>query len=114
MDLTIQLNISQLLKNISKISNKNKQLELNIKIRKCAKGEYFDLELLKCVACQPNFYSLEDEFIEPSSCKSCTIEKRFYCYGGFNLTPKAGYWRRTSDSINFMKCPYEFGNFSFI
>jgi hypothetical protein len=107
--LMLEMNSSELVKNLSRIS-RNNELKVKLKVRNCIRGEYFDLEQLKCVVCQPNFYSFEDDFVEPSSCKSCTIERRFYCYGGFNLTPKAGYWRRTSNSFNFMKCPYESGN----
>ena len=104
----LKLNPSDIFNDISNL-RLAKILEVTISIRKCRKGEYFDLGELKCIECQPNFYSFEDNFLEPSSCKSCTIERRFYCYGGFNLTPKAGYWRRSSDSINFIKCPYEAG-----
>ena len=29
----------------------------------------------------------------------------FNCFGGFNLTPIKGYWRYSSKSIKFLKCP---------
>ena len=86
-----------------------KNLNLIFKFRKCTRGEYFELKTLECLACEENFYSFDMEFLEPSFCRSCSLES-FNCYGGFNLTPKASYWRWSYWSTNFIKCPNSEGN----
>jgi hypothetical protein len=83
--------------------NLNKSLNFTFQVRSCVKGEYFSLENLACLPCEKNFFSLQDDYIEPSSCKSC-VQEKFYCYGGFQLAPKPGYWRSDYKSTNFIKC----------
>ena len=90
------------------ITEDKNQLSIGFKLRKCQIGEYFSLDSLKCMPCEANFFSLDSDFIEPSACKSCAQE-HFFCYGGFQLSPKPGYWRKHSDIINFIKCPNEKG-----
>jgi hypothetical protein len=87
----------------------NRTLLIDLNVRKCTKGEYFDQKNLECLPCEPNFFSFEDGFVEPVLCKSC-ISEPFYCYGGFNHTPKLGYWRSGYKSIKFIKCPNSLGN----
>ena len=86
----------------------DRKLELKLSLKTCQIGEYFSLDNLRCMPCEANFFSLTSDFIEPSACKSCAQE-HFYCYGGFQLTPKPGYWRKHSDTVNFIKCPNEKG-----
>jgi hypothetical protein len=78
-------------------------IEFSVLLRKCQRGEQFNLETLKCITCEANFYSFAEEFLEPSSCKSC-LQENFFCYGGFQITPKPGYWRNGYDSTNILKC----------
>ncbi len=84
------------------------KLEVNFTIRKCQIGEYFSADNMECLSCEPNFFSFTENFLEPSSCKTCSQEN-FFCYGGFNVTPKSGYWRRSYKSTNFIKCTIESG-----
>ncbi len=83
-------------------ANKNKSIEININFKKCAMGEFFDGTL--CRPCQTDFYSFREDFAEVSSCTLCA-GVNFYCYGGFNHTPKPGYWRASENSTNFIQCP---------
>ncbi len=89
---------------------KEKKLVLNVSLMNCQRGEYFRFDSLNCVTCDPNFFSFQQDFLEPSVCKICANEP-FNCYGGFNLTPKSGYWRASYDSTNFIKCPNKKGKF---
>ena len=77
--------------------------EIIFELSRCASGEYFSIEALRCYPCEPNFFSFQDDFLEPSSCRGCAPEN-FYCYGGANITPKPGYWRRDYLSTNIIKC----------
>ena len=79
-------------------------LIISLKLRTCGLGEYFDMEKKSCIDCEPNFASFKKEFLEPSACKSCDKEP-FFCYGGSNLSPKKGFWRSSSGSMKFLKCP---------
>ena len=100
----IYINDKNLISNQSGISAKNKSsLGIGLKMKKCVKGEYFNLENLQCLPCSPNFFSFSDEFLQASSCTNC-LSQNFYCYGGFNITPKAGFWRRGYHSTNFIRC----------
>lgn len=90
---------------LEKNSNQNINiLQISFKIRACIIGEYFDFKELKCIPCQPGFYSFQRNFLDYSLCTSCALEN-FYCYGEFNLSPKKGFWRFTEESTNFIKCP---------
>lgn len=77
---------------------------ISIKLRDCELGEYFDMEQKQCVSCEPNFFSFRSDFFEPSACQTCENEP-FFCYGGSNLSPKKGYWRSSSKSLKFFRCP---------
>ena len=87
---------------------KDKILEVFFKLRDCTIGEYFDFNDLKCLPCQPGFYSFQKNFLDFSLCTSCALEN-FFCYGGFNLSPKKSFWRMTDTSTNFIKCPSQQG-----
>lgn len=88
-------------------------LGVGLKMKRCVKGEYFNLENLQCIPCNPNFFSFSDEFLQASSCTNC-LSQNFYCYGGFNITPKAGFWRRGYRSTNFIKCVNPEGIYMYI
>jgi hypothetical protein len=84
-------------------------LNISFTIAKCAIGQSFQDISLTCFDCPVNFYSFETNFDESTSCSPCSTEP-FFCYGGFNLSPKPGYWRAGESSRNFIKCaPY--GNY---
>lgn len=40
---------------------------------------------------------------QPGSCESCPSEKAT-CYGGTNVGPKPGYWRKSNNTSNFIEC----------
>lgn len=42
----------------------------------------------------------------PGNCVSCPTDKAI-CYGGKNIGPKPGYWRRTNTTSNFITCLYK-------
>ena len=61
------------------------KVKLRISFRDCKPGESY--QGLSCYLCQANTFSLE-----PSQpCNSCPATAT--CYGGFDMVPKAGYWR---------------------
>ncbi len=95
------------------LNNFENQLEVSFELRDCTTGEYFDFEELNCMPCQAGLYSFEKNFLEFSLCKSCVFEN-FNCYGGFNLTPKRNFWRKTEESTNFLRCPSKTGKIIFL
>ncbi len=53
-------------------------------------------EKLLCEPCSNNTYLFRsniDSYFNSEKCKDCTNHPMHNCYGGFNLTPKSGYWR---------------------
>jgi len=61
------------------------KVSVHVTFRDCQPGESY--QGLNCYLCQANTFSLTPS--QPcNSCPSFAI-----CYGGFNLAPKAGYWR---------------------
>jgi hypothetical protein len=77
--------------------------ELDVGLRECKVGEYFNA-VGKCIWCDPNQgYSLV-AMKEPGDCKKCDSEKAT-CTGGNDIGPKPGYWRPSNSSSNFMRCP---------
>jgi hypothetical protein len=83
--------------------NSPPDLNISFTIAKCGFGQFFQDISLTCFDCPVNFYSFEKNFQESTSCSPCSGEP-FYCYGGFNLSPKPGYWRAGESSRNFLKC----------
>jgi hypothetical protein len=41
----------------------------------------------------------------PGQCKDCLVDKAI-CNGGSNIGPKAGYWRSSNTTDNFIECLY--------
>lgn len=61
------------------------KVKLRVSFRDCKPGESY--QGLNCYLCQENTFSLE-----PSQpCNSCPTTA--ICHGGFNMVPRAGYWR---------------------
>ena len=54
------------------------------------------------MACASNMYTLSP-MSEPDYCLPCKNDI-FYCYGGSNIGPKAGYWRKSNITDEFIKC----------
>jgi hypothetical protein len=44
------------------------------------------------------------QLIEPGICSSCNDEVAI-CFGGSNIGPKPGYWRKNNETTSFIKCP---------
>jgi hypothetical protein len=73
------------------------QLQLPVNVRSCISGEALVGEA--CTVCQPGFYSLDPS----QTCAECPSEA--VCYGGSLMVPKAGYWRSSKTSSEFLECP---------
>jgi len=41
---------------------------------------------------------------EPGECKDCPSDEAL-CFGGSNIGPKPGYWRKSNKTEKFIKCP---------
>ena len=78
-------------------------LNLNVGFKKgCDIGDVFT-KTFNCVPCSNDSFSFSIEFETLIVCQDCN-KKNFYCFGGFNLTPKSTYWRLSIKSTNFIKC----------
>ena len=58
----------------------------------------------RCLACPDGFFQFSDP-LTPVSCKKCPADAD--CKGKMTVFPKAGKWRSSNISENFMKCPNE-------
>ena len=75
---------------------------LNIEFRPCLTGESYT-ELGECIECSSGSYLLYAPS-EPTECTECLTLKTT-CYGGNNIGPKPGYWRKSNETDLFLKCP---------
>ena len=85
---------------------------IRVEVRDCIPGELFDslgkyliyiyIYIYSCVACADNMYTLSS-MREPGYCLPCNNDVS-YCYGGSNIGPKAGYWRKSNKTDEFIKC----------
>eukprot|EP00347_Sterkiella_histriomuscorum_P017868 403347667 len=73
-----------------------------IKLRECIVGEQFTVAG-KCVLCE-NSYALVKQ-TSPGDCTACPNEKA-YCFGGNQIGPKPGYWRKSNSSSVITQCMY--------
>ena len=79
-------------------------LFLTVNYRPCIIGERL-ADNYSCVECLRGEYLFENNPDQPSPyCLVCGDSQPFYCFGGNRLTPKPGYWRKNTDSINFIQC----------
>ena len=63
----------------------------------CSRGEYTSQDH-HCTQCPANKF-----LFEPAPfCSDCP--QNFKCFGGSNLAPKAGYWRKRSDTLFLISC----------
>ena len=76
-------------------------LNLAVSLRSCEVGEAF-LITGECSTCSSGTeYSLVS-FDGPSSCLECPTDKAI-CNGGSDIGPKAGYWRSSNTTDNFIE-----------
>ncbi|CDW82066.1 UNKNOWN [Stylonychia lemnae] len=78
--------------------------KIEVQLRECEIGEQFTVAG-KCEECQQgNSFSLV-KMIEPGQCQTCPTDKA-RCYGGTNIGPKYGYWRKNNMTSYFVQCLY--------
>jgi len=66
-------------------------------------GEYFT-QIGKCIKCDSSQGFSLTAMKEPGDCVPCPSDKA-ECSGGTDIGPKAGYWRPSNTSSNFLRCP---------
>lgn len=82
------------------ISYREKEkLFFQINYRSCLIGERL-ADNFSCIECLRG----EHLFVSSSYCYMCGDGTNFYCFGGNRLTPKPGYWRRDTNTLNFLEC----------
>jgi hypothetical protein len=75
---------------------------LYVNLRDCEVGEYFT-ESGQCLMCPTGTTFTSEIMTEPGECEPCPDTKAS-CYGGTNVGPKSGYWRKSNYTANFLKC----------
>ncbi|EWS75586.1 transmembrane protein, putative (macronuclear) [Tetrahymena thermophila SB210] len=73
---------------------------IQISFRECIQGEEKNTfnNIIQCNICEPGTYSLSVS----KGCQECL--EGALCQGGSNLITKQGYWRKSLDSENVLKC----------
>lgn len=59
----------------------------------------------ECFPCPFGFYLIVPP-LQPTDCLECNAVKSI-CLGGNRIGPKPGYWRKSSNTNNFLKCPVD-------
>ena len=79
----------------------NVKTVFSISFRECVFGEEFTSDM-RCAACSPGTFSS----VVNQTAKLCSpcIEGA-QCMGGTAIYPKPGYFRKSLNSIEFVKCP---------
>ncbi|CDW87056.1 UNKNOWN [Stylonychia lemnae] len=78
--------------------------KVDVKLRECKVGEQFTIAG-KCEVCENgNSFSLI-KMDQPGECQTCPTDKA-RCYGGTNIGPKPGYWRKNNVTSYFIQCLY--------
>lgn len=85
-------------------NNKDSQINIEYRFRQCLNGEKL-LDDFSCVECPRNFYSFHRGNVTSQTCFVCTTDLAFNCFGGQNITTKNLFWRTSSNSTKFLKCP---------
>lgn len=79
-------------------------LQLSLSFRDCNLGEILT-DSFQCQPCKEGTFSFQKEFLIVSEkCQLCLDSNPFYCLGGNDLRPRAGFWRLSNESTNFLKC----------
>ncbi|CDW72107.1 UNKNOWN [Stylonychia lemnae] len=85
-------------------SSSDIDFKVQVQLRECEIGEQFTV-VGKCEECEyGNSFSLV-KMNEPGLCKICPTDKA-RCYGGTNIGPKPGYWRKNNATSFFIQCQY--------
>lgn len=83
---------------------KESYLQLKLSFRDCILGEILT-ENFECQPCEEGTFSFQrDFFVVSEKCQLCLESNPFNCLGGNDLRPRAGFWRLSNDSTNFLKC----------
>ena len=75
---------------------------LYVSLRYCEVGEQFTSNGACSECASGTSYSLI-KMTSPGNCETCPSDKAL-CYGGSNVGPAAGYWRKSNYTSNFIKC----------
>ena len=87
---------------LKSISSTAIDFPITLDLRNCEAGESFSSGG-KCEPCPANSSYALVVLDKPGECYECPTEKA-YCYGGNNMGPKAGYWRKNSTTYTIIKC----------
>ena len=79
-------------------NNNDFNLQINVFLRKCVKGEKLELGIA-CRVCEKNSYNLK----AGHECLTCPTGA--ICKGGSSIIASSGYWRNDENSDVFFKCP---------
>ena len=79
--------------------------DIAVTLRTCDVGEQFTTAG-KCISCPDGTSFSIKQMTKPGTCDECPSEKAV-CYGGSNVGPKPGYWRKSNVTSVFIKCLYE-------
>lgn len=75
---------------------------MSVSIRDCQTGEQFT-EDGRCEVCPEGTSYTLVSMDSPGVCEACP-DKKATCYGGTNVGPIAGYWRKSNVTSTFLKC----------
>eukprot|EP00347_Sterkiella_histriomuscorum_P007237 403349735 len=89
---------------LNNIAAQDIEFRVDVQLRDCEIGEQFTV-VGKCEQCQNGTSFSIVQMTSPGSCQSCPTEKA-NCYGGSNIGPKPGYWRKNNVTSNFIQCSY--------
>ncbi|CDW85156.1 UNKNOWN [Stylonychia lemnae] len=96
IDVTKKSNVEAM--NLQNTTNLDLSIKMNV--RECLIGEQFTSSG-KCESCVDSF-SLTQMKV-PGECEECPAGKAI-CYGGSNIGPLPGYWRKSNYSKTFIQC----------
>ena len=83
---------------------KGSSISVSYNFRPCGKGEKLNDDFI-CLYCPKNFYSFEINVDYGTSCKLCSPDFGFYCFGGNNISIKPFFWRKSIESTKILSCP---------
>ncbi|KRX02879.1 hypothetical protein PPERSA_04082 [Pseudocohnilembus persalinus] len=91
------------------IQNYEQKLKVGVNFRDCEIGELYwkmSQNFMECKICESGTYSFEQpkiDKIQEQSCKTCYFPGSNGCYRD-QIYIKNGYWRETTQDLNFIKC----------
>ena len=81
-------------------------LKISFQPDKCKKGEIYSGKV--CFPCPLNTFSTSENLRGSTwvyLCSYCNDQDEFFCYGADLRSPKKNYWRISSESNRFLRCP---------